>query len=114
MADRRDSIKVIPSEDRYTNTDVLRRASLSDSKTDRRPQPENRSVGDTPHSGVNWTNHAAARAKDILEIGLNDPAGTDLRLIGDFEGQLIGADRQGFAHEKSRVSIKGADRWGEL
>ena len=84
------------------------------SKTDRRTQSKNRSVGDAPHSGVNWINHAAARAKDILEIGLNDPAGTDLRLIGNFECELIGADRQGFACEKSRVSIKGADRWGEL
>jgi hypothetical protein len=63
---------------------------------------------------VDWINHAAARAKDVLEIGLNDPAGTDLRLIANFECELIGADRQGFAREKSRVSIKGADRWGEL
>ena len=85
-----------------------------DSKTDRRAQPKNRGVGDPPYSGVDWINHAAARAKDVLEIGLHDPAGSDLRLIANFERELIGADRQSFAREKSRVTIKGADRWGEL
>src|ERR1700758_3243297 len=42
-----------------------------------------RGVGDLPDSGINGINHAATRAKVILEIGLYNPAGTDLGLIGN-------------------------------
>ena len=90
----------------------LRRASLTVSKTDRRPKSNNRRIGDLPYGGINGIDHAAAGAKDILEVGLNDPAGTHLRLIGKFERQLISADRQRFASEKGRVSIKAGAALG--
>jgi hypothetical protein len=83
------------------------------SKADRRAQPKNCGVGDSTHSGVDGINHAATRVKHVLEIGLNDPVRTNLRLISEFERELMVADRQGLAREKSPVSIKRADRRGE-
>jgi hypothetical protein len=62
--------------------------------------PNTAASGIFPDSGINGINHAATRAKDILEIGLYNPAGTDLGLIGNFESELIGADRQRFASRK--------------
>jgi hypothetical protein len=82
------------SEGTYPNAETpLRRARLPRSKTNRGAHPEYRGVEDLPDSGINGIKHAAARAKDILEIGLDDPARTDLRLISRFESELIGADR---------------------
>jgi hypothetical protein len=81
MADRRDNTAGFSSEGRDTNMGAARYACLANSKTDRRAHPKDRGVGDLPHSGINGIDHAAARAKDVLEIGLNDPARTDLRLI---------------------------------
>jgi hypothetical protein len=67
------------------------------SKADRGAYPKNRGVRNPLYSRIDWINYAPAGTNDVLEIGLNNPAGIYLRLIGNFQREFIGADWQGFA-----------------
>ena len=78
------------------------------SEFDRRADAKHRGVGNTVRRRIDWIERAAAPMKDLLEIRLDEKARDDLRLIGQFEGNLIVADRQGGRRKERRIGVASA------